>query len=167
MTTVTQHDVYGQITYEESFWTGKKTITIENTPLSKTDKTHYAYTVDGETVAAEVKGNSFMGVTLTIKNETIYLSQKPAWYVLALSVLMFIFVIVWGNSPTLCEIFPIVGGAIGGFVSALFAMLNVSLANKTKKSLFKILIGLGLFVATVLVCYAITSALLSAVASLT
>lgn len=77
---------------------------------------------------------------------------------------MFVFVIVWGNSPTLCALFPIAGGAIGGFVSTLFATLNISLANKTKNPLFKIFIGLGLFVATVLVCYAIASVLLSAVA---
>lgn len=157
-----QHDAYGTITYEESFWTGKKTLLLNGTPLTRTDKTHFLYNTNGESVTVEVKGNALTGVCLHIGKEKIQLVEKPAWYVWTLSILMFAFIIVWGNSPTLCAIFPVVGGAIGGAISGVCAVLNVYFAGKTKNPLFKLLIGLGIFAVMLVVCYAIAAAILAA-----
>ncbi|MBQ7923745.1 MAG: hypothetical protein IJ329_00405 [Clostridia bacterium] len=162
MKRVIQHNVYGSIIYEEGAWTGKKSLTINGVPLTKVDKTHYTYSLDGELITVELKGNTLTGVTLKIQNEVIRLVDKPAWYVLVLSILMFIFVIVWGNSPTLCAVFPIVGGFIGGAICGIGAVLNVLIAGMVKKASYKILIGVGFFIATILLCYIIAVVIIAA-----
>ena len=43
MKSVVQHEKYGNIIYEENFWTGKKTITIDGTRLEKASKTEFLY----------------------------------------------------------------------------------------------------------------------------
>ena len=45
------------------------------------------------------------------------MKKKNSVFEIVLSILIFAFVMVWGNSAKLCAIFPIVGGAIGGGIS--------------------------------------------------
>ena len=153
MTKIIQHEKYGHISYEESFWTGRKALTINGTRLAKIDKTRFSYTENGENVTVALKGNVMIGVTATINGETIVLSPKPEWYVFTLSILMFVFVLVWGNSPALRSIFPLIGGALGGLISALFATTNVLVAANIKKPILKVLVGIGFFAATLVACY--------------
>lgn len=153
MNKVVQHEKYGQISYEESFWTGRKALTINGTRLAKMDKTHFAYSENDQTVTVTLKGNIMTGVSATINDETIVIVPKPTWYVLTISILMFAFVVIWGASPTLCAIFPIMGGALGGIVSALFAMTNVLVTSNIKKPIYKLLVSLGFFAADVAACY--------------
>ena len=40
MQTVMQHDTYGTITYDEGFWTGKRTVTVGGVPHKKIDRMH-------------------------------------------------------------------------------------------------------------------------------
>ena len=67
-----------------------------------------------------------------------------------------------GKLVYLCSIFPIVGGAIGGAISALAMIFSAVVMRKVSKPIFKILIGLGFFVATVLVCNLLAIAILAA-----
>lgn len=67
-----------------------------------------------------------------------------------------------GNVPSLIKIFPVVSGAIGGLISGIFAVVSLYVMKLTKKPHWKILIGLGFFVLTVLICYLIALAILSA-----
>ena len=150
-----QNDVYGKIVYEEGFWSGKKTITINGTPLIKLNKKSYLYKVNDESITVGLKGSFLTGVSMTVGDEQIQLVTKPEWYVIALSIAMFVFVMTWGNSVTLCKIFPIVSGAIGGLISAACAMANIIFAKKTSKAIFKILIGLAFFAVTLIVCHVI------------
>ena len=148
-----QHETYGTITYKESSWSGKKSIWINDTKLEKIDKKLYRYTKGSESFVAELQGNTMSGVVLDIKGEKIQVVAKPAWYVLAFSILIFSFVLFWGNNPVLVQIFPIVGGALGGLVSALFAIANVTVAGRIKNVGLKILTGVLFFAATLVVCY--------------
>lgn len=153
MEIVVQNKEYGTVIYEENAWTGKKKIKINDVELQKTGRNKWTYEFGGESLEVSVKGSFLMGAVLTIGNENIQVTEKPTWYSYVLSVLTVAFVIIWGASVTLVKIFPIVGGALGGAISALYAVLNLYLAGKVKSAGYKLLIGLGMFVAAVLTCY--------------
>ncbi|MBR5388289.1 MAG: hypothetical protein IK147_02330 [Clostridia bacterium] len=152
MRTVVQDNVIGHIIYEENFWTGKKNLTVNGKPLKKTSRTTFCFE-DGTT--ATLKGGFFSGAKVTVKNVTVNLISPPKWYEIAIAIFMLAFVIAWGNSPRLCEIFPIVGGAIGGGISGIFAMLSVLVMKRAKNPLIKVLIGIVFFAVLVLVLYLI------------
>ena len=142
-----QHPVYGQILYEESIWTGKKVITVNGTALQKVSKDTYVLTIAGESVYAVLKGSLLSGACLTIRDEAIWLVAKPAWYDWLLSVLPFVVMIIWGNSPQLCSIIPVVGGAIGGAIGGVgFVTTMVLVRDRT--GFKKILAGLLSLVVT-------------------
>lgn len=150
----------GEIVYEESSWTGKKSLSVNGKPLDKIDKNTFRLET-GE--YAVIKGSYLRGATLTVGNETIRLSESVKWYEIAIAVLTFMISLVWGNSPTLVQIFPMVGGAIGGALSGAGGLLSLICMKKVKKPLVKILIGLGFFALTVIVLYLVAVAILSAV----
>lgn len=162
MKTVLQHERYGTIAYEESAWTGKRKICINGVELKKTNRRQWSYEVDGEEIAVALKGNTMTGVTLTIGEDVLQIVAKPAWYVVIFSIFTMTFIIAWGASVSLVKIFPTVGGAIGGAISGVFAVVNLYFAGKVEKAWQKILIGLLSLFAAVMVCHAIALVILSA-----
>ena len=100
-----------------------------------------------------IEGSYLGGAKLLINNETIEIVPKPKWYEIFLSVLPFVFLMVWGNNVALCAIFPVVGGAIGGALGGLGVVFSLLYMKKAKALIYKILIGLGTFVATVLAAF--------------
>lgn len=155
---------FGKIIYEESFWTGKKTITIGEIVLTNVSKTEFEYEENGEKVKVELIGNFFKGISLKIKEEFVEITSKTKWYETTFAILPFIFDIIWGNVPVLCSIFPVVGGAIGGAITALGGILILNYIKQTSKVKYKILIGIGGFVATILVCFLIALMILVSIA---
>ena len=144
-----QHPIYGEIVCNESFWTGKKTLTINGVdaqPVSKKE-----FTAEGKKVV--IIGSSLMGLKLQIDNDIIEVSPKPKWYEIVLAVLPLTFLLTWGNSSALCSIFPVVGGAIGGALGAIGSMTSLLFIKKSKSLLPKLLIGIGAFVVTVLIAF--------------
>ncbi len=143
------HPTYGEIVYTESFWTGKKTLTINGTavrPLSRK-----AFDHNGTRIG--VKGSYYTGICLLIGSDTVTVTPKPKWYELVFALLPFIFLLIWGNVASLCAIFPVVGGAIGGGLGALSALTSLFLMIRTRSLLIKILIGVGAFLITVLIAF--------------
>lgn len=67
------NEVLGEIVYEESPWTGKKSLSVNGKPLDKIDKNTFRLDT-GE--YAVIKGSYLMGAKLTIGNETIRLSES-------------------------------------------------------------------------------------------
>ena len=159
MKSVIQHERLGEITYEESAWTGKKTLSINGHPLDKTAKNMFR-TYDGETI--ELKGNFFRGTKAFIGTETIILTAPCKWYEYVLAALPFILIMIWGNSPALCAIIPAVGGAIGGLIAALFVVGILAICRKVKNVFLKILIAIVMTGLCFLVCYLIALAMLAA-----
>ena len=140
------HPFYGEIVYDESLWTGKKIITIGDKELQKVAKNKFMFN-DKEVV---VKGSLLFGVKLCLENETIEFGKKPAWYEIALSLLPLLFLLVWGNSVTLCSIFPVIGGGLGGALGGLSSFFCLFLVRKMKGVPLKIAFCLGMLVATIL-----------------
>ena len=160
MITTIQHEVYGPITYKENAWTGKKEITINGISLAKQKKNVYRYDNGENALSVTVQGNFLIGVKLVIANETIALTKAAAWYEIACSVAIFVLVLAWGNNAYLCSIFPIIGGAIGGFVSGLMAMLNLWAMKSIKKVGVKLAVALLMLIATVMICFVLAVAFL-------
>ena len=155
-----QHPIYGKIVYNESFWTGKKTLTINGVdaqPVSKKE-----FTVEGKKVV--IIGNSLIGVKVHIDNDTVEVSPKLKWYEIVFAVLPFIFLLTWGNSAVLCSVFPVVGGAIGGALGAIGSMTSLLFMKKSKSLLPKLLIGIGTFVGTVLIAFVLALLMIQLIA---
>ncbi|MBQ7326427.1 MAG: hypothetical protein IJW93_03000 [Clostridia bacterium] len=155
------HPTLGEIVYEENFWTGKKAICVGGKSLYKLNKTTYALGTGDEKKVFTLSGNSYFGASLTVDGETIQIVPKSKWYELALSALIVAFNIVWGNSVVLCSIIPIVGGGIGGAISAGMAMVALLKMKETDEIWKKVLIALGFFLASLLACFVLGIAFLS------
>ena len=147
MQAVFQHPTYGNIGYEESFWSGKKTLYIPGHVVEKVDKNTFAFTEDGVKKFITLRGNFVTGAVLKIGDESFEVTKAAKWYEIALSVFLFAFYLVWGSVPALCLIFPVIGGALGGLLYAAIACANILLMKKTENVWLKMLIFLGLFVA--------------------
>jgi hypothetical protein len=147
MKEVIQHSEYGQIVFHESFWTGKKKISINGEEAKRISKKEYA--INDKTMI--LNGSVLTGATLSVDGEVIRLSPKPMWYEVALSVIPFLLLMVWGNNRTLTTIFPVVGGAIGGALGAIGSITALLLMKRSDRILKKVLIGLASTVVTFLV----------------
>ena len=158
MKNIIKNEKYGEIIFEENFWTGKKNIVIDGKPLTKVDKTTYK-TEDDKTVS--LSGNFLYGCKMTLEGETIELSPAVKWYEYVLSFLPFVLIMVWGNISALCQIVPVVGGAIGGFVSAIFCCVNLFIIKKFRQWWLKLIISIITLGLTFLVCYLIALAILA------
>ena len=99
---------------------------------------------------------------MTIHGEQIQLTAPVKWYEAVLSLLIFVFILVWGSNTSLCAICPIVGGAIGGAVAGVFTFLSLFFMKATNKLWLKLLIWFGCFAGAVLVCWGVALLLIGA-----
>ncbi len=158
-----QDEKYGLIVYSESFWTGKKEMFVQNQLLVKVAKNQFCLMRDNEKVYFFIKGNAMSGVDITVEGRTHNVIPKTKWYEHLLAWSIFLVNIVMGNIPAMLNVFPVVGGAIGGFISALFACLCLATIKKQKNILFKVLIALGFHIASLLSCFVIAVWIIGAV----
>ena len=156
----THHVGYGQIEYNENFWTGKRELAIGGQKLLKKKKNVYTFNSETGNLDCRIKGSFLTGATLHIDQDVIQLSESCKWYEIFCSVLIFAFVLIWGNVPSLCRIFPIVGGAIGGGISGLGSCVSLFLMKRIKNAGLKLLVWLGMFVATILLCFLVAEFIL-------
>ena len=146
---------FGTIIYDENFWTGKRRIAIGGVELSKIDKKTYSYKLEEREIYVNVKGNFLSGVQLEIDGQKVQVVEKTGALIYIIAILPIIFVCVWGNVPQSVEIFPVVGGAIGGGVSALISFGAVVIAKGMKQKWLRPLIALAGAVVAVLACWLI------------
>ena len=161
MKEIIQHPMYGEIVYEENFWTGKKSLIIGGVPAEKRTKTEYVFGEDKTMVS--IKGNYIYGVSLVIKEETIEITPKPRWYEIVVAAIPFVLALGWRNSAALRTVLPMLGGALGGGLGALFGLVTLMQMKKQPKLLNKLLIGLGIVVAWTVISVVMASALAAAI----
>ncbi len=150
----------GEIIYTESVFSGRKKIFVNGKELKKQSKNVYV-TESGEQVT--IKGSFYQGVELVIGVNKYQVSERLKWYEYLTIILPLVFNLIWGNSVTLCKIIPMIGGALGGLVSALVGALGLVLISKCTKVWQRILVVIGTFVVSVLICYLLALAILSVI----
>ena len=160
MKTVVQNEKYGEFVVDENVWTGKIKVFLNGKELAKVDKTRYLIE---EKKYIDFTGNSIKGLYMTVDNQTTQVTAPAKWYEIALSVLIFVVILIWGNSLTLCSIVPVVGGAIGGGLSAMLAVVNLFVMRGIKNVALKLLAYVGIFAVTFGLCPAIGTAILAAI----
>ena len=160
MKTVVQNENYGEFVVDENVWTGKIKVFPNGKELAKVDKTRYLIE---EKKYIDFTGNSIKGLYMTVDNQTTQVTAPAKWYEIALSVLIFVVILIWGNSLTLCSIVPVVGGAIGGGLSAMLAVVNLFVMRGIKNVALKLLAFVGIFAVTFGLCAAIGTAILAAI----
>lgn len=143
-----RHDSYGEISYEESFWSGKKVISIGGQELVKEGKNVFHYDTGEQMIRVTVKGTYWYGAYLVIDGNVVVISRKPTWYEILFSALIYGLMSAWGNSPYLCSIVPVVGGAIGGMIWGVMIVVNLWAMRAMDSILKKIAVWLGMLVAT-------------------
>ena len=158
MKTVLEHPIYGKISYCESFWTGKKRLFIGEKELQKVSKKEFS---DENGNIIQLKGNYLAGVKFVAGGEEIQLSPSVKWYEIALCVLPFLLILVWGNVPALFEIVPVVGGAIGGALSAVVAIIDLFIIKLIKQIWLKVLISVVMTGIAFLICFGVGSLILN------
>lgn len=157
---IIEHPTYGEISYKESYWTGKRDISIGGVKLLKERRNVFLYNCGDAVLKVTVDGNVYTGIKLLIEEETVQILRRATWYEILCSISIFAFIVAWGNSPLLCSVFPVVGGAIGGAISAGMAATNVIAMRSTDSVLRKIAIWLCMLVGTILLCFLIAAAIL-------
>lgn len=160
MKQVINHEKYGEIIYEEGFWLGKKWLTVNGVPLNKISKREFQMQ-DGSIL--KIQGNFLRGASLVIGTETINLTPKVKWYEVALCLIPFLLIMVWGNVVALCEIVPVVGGAIGGGISGALSFLGLVFIKNVKPIWLKILIAIAVTGVTFGICCGIGYAIVGSV----
>lgn len=151
----------GTVCYEESVWTGKKSLSLDGVKMNKLSKTNFEYVKNETVMQFTLEGNVLRGVNLVVNGAKYEMLQKTAWYEYIVAFIGFVFILIWGNVPALCEIFPVVGGAIGGLFGALGAILGIYMMRVSKKPVVRLLIGLAGSVIAVLICFFIGLAIVS------
>ena len=152
---VVNHDVYGEICLEESFWTSKKTVTINGVALKQIGKMRrgqctYEYETEEGKKQVTAKGAFSSGIQLMIDGEMIQMDKGAAWYEIAACALMLIVMLVWSNVPYLYTIWPILGGGLGGAFHAILAMTALLAMKSTKNIALKFVIWLAMFIGSMI-----------------
>lgn len=116
--------------YDESFWTGKKTLTINGVKLTKRNRKTFEDTISGELY--EIRGNYLSGLKIVKDGYEIVLC-KNTWYEWILACLPFLSILI-----------GIFGGALGGALSGLFsaigAFINITLLRTNLNIIVKIIL---------------------------
>lgn len=133
---------YGKLTYEESFWTGKRTLFQNGKEVEKMGRNTFILE-NNET--ATIKGTFISGAKLVTETKSVKLLEGPRWYEVVLYCLWFIFLIIWGSVPQLCAIIPIIGGGLGGFINAFLCLTGLAGA-KGRSTGAKLAICFGTFI---------------------
>jgi hypothetical protein len=150
MRSVIQTQKYGEIVFDESYWTGKKTVTVGGVQLKKVNKKTFVGEINGEQVTALIAGSFLSGAIIDVNGEKFRLTESAKWYDYLIAFIWLIPYFVWANSPVLCAILPIVGGGLGGAVAGVFLATGLLLIKSNKNIAAKIGISFAFFAATIL-----------------
>lgn len=153
MQVTVKHPVYGEVTYYENAWSGRKNVYLNSVELAKKNKMTFLFNDSEGTKEVKIVGNFLFGVKLNIDGTMVEMTPPAKWYEYLAALSLFMFVMIWGNSEALVSIFPIVGGGLGGAISGLMMCFTLMAMKSAKKWYYKVLIWLGMFVANALACF--------------
>lgn len=144
-----QHENYGTIEFFEGNLIANRKISINGQELTKKSNKQF-YLNDGKSV--KVIGGLFSGVKLDIEGEIVQISNPGKWYEIAIYITGLILLIIWSNSVALCSIIPMIGGAIGGLLYAIPAVIGFSFSVKQKNPVLKLIITISSVLLGLIIC---------------
>lgn len=150
MTHQLQHPVHGEIVCKVNYWTGKTEVSINGIKLIRQKKNDYLYNGTEGPQTVVVRADLFVGVIVTIANEQIRLAKPATWYEMACSLSIMVVLILWGNTPSLYRILPMVGGAVGGALGGMMTVVCAITMMRVKNIAAKLGIWLGMLAGTLL-----------------
>lgn len=144
---------YGEIVYNESAW-GTQRLTIGGIECKKIARRKFAYKTEELEQEFLIQGSFLFGVKISANGQVVCSQAGPKWYEILLAVLPFIFVLTWSNIPKLAWIMPLVGGAVGGALGGIMMVLSLVCMRLVDKPIYKVLLGIIFFCATIGITYA-------------
>ena len=112
-----------EVIYEESFWTGKKTITIDGKVLTRLNRKQFVY----EDQTYTIKGSFLTGAKLVGTTEIEVLPKLQKWeYILSCLPLIMIFI----------------GGMIGALFGCIFSVSTITVMRSKTHPVLKVLVSL-------------------------
>ena len=144
-----QHENYGTIEFFEGNLIANRKISINGQELTKKSNKQF-YLNDGKSV--KVIGGLFSGVKLDIEGEIVQISNPGKWYEILIYITGLILLIIWSNSVALCSIIPMIGGAIGGLLYAIPAVIGFSFSVKQKNPVLKLIITISSVLLGLIIC---------------
>ena len=142
---------YGEIIFTKNAWTGKRTLTVNDVMAKPISRNKKEFKLNEKMVF--LKGNTFTGISLYMDGKTIQLTPKPMWYEIALAIFPVLFIILWGNVPSLFAIFPVIGGAFGGAIGAVGMVISLYLMKKQNTALTKVFVGAAASAVTIFIAF--------------
>ena len=159
MQEIIQHEKYGTIEFSEGLLIANRTIFINGEQLTKKSNKRFTFS-DGKEVI--VSGGLFSGIKLEINGDIIPITNPGKWYEIAIYIIGLVFLIAWSNSLALVSIIPMVGGALGGLLYAVPAVLGFSFSVKQKNPLLKLVITLSAVLLGLILCVLVGVIIISA-----
>lgn len=155
MKEIIQHEDLGTIEYNENFFTGKKSLSLNGVQLEKQGKNTFVFEKEGQRYFGAVSGNFLTGAKLSLDGKITQLVKPCSWYEITLTAILAVFFIVWGNVVSLVELLPLAGGAVGGAIAGLMAAGSLICMKMVKPVWAKILIWIAFAGATLGINYGI------------
>ena len=134
--------------YEETFWTGKRTIIYNGVALTKIKRNDYEYRQDGIVEQFIIKGNQLIGVGINMFGKTVEIVRKLLWYEIVLSMLIFMSCLVFGMITKTVIASAFVGGIGGGL-----AFTNAITIRQIDKWYLKIIVSIQILAISLLLSY--------------
>ena len=128
-----------ELFYEESFWTGKRTIVYDGIVLKKIKRNIFEYKKDDVVEQVEVVGNQLLGITIKMFGKQFEIARKLTWYEIVMSVFVFL--------P--CVLFGAIGGGIGG----VLGFTNIVVIRNFQKPYIKVIVSIQFLLIGLLLSY--------------
>lgn len=127
--------------FEESFWTGKRSIIYDGVTLTKIKRNLYEYKQDDVVEQFQIKGNQMIGIIINMFGQEVEILRKLTWYEIVMAVLVL--------AP--CVLFGAIGGAIGGALG----FTNLVIIRQVDKIYLKVIISIQFMIVGLLLSYII------------
>ena len=134
--------------FEESFWTGKRTIIYDGVTLTKIKRNIYEYRKDDIVEQFTIKGNQLIGITVNAFGQTIEVERKLTWHEITLSLAIFTACLILGIVAKSVLASAFVGGIGGGL-----AFTNAIIVRQIDKWYLKVIISIEILTIALLLGY--------------
>lgn len=169
MEVVVDTKTYGKVVFYENAWTGKKRLYCQNKECRRVAKNTFQMGEKGtewEKDTAWVRGNFLRGAKLHLKDEIVELTPALKWYEYILAFWALVFDLIWANIPATVLIIPMVGGAIGGLICGVAAVVTLYYMHTIRRTWGKVLLGVGVGLVALVICFVIGYCILLAAAAM-